>query len=102
MTLLVQQAAVLCAATGVLTGVAVASRTGDVRQGLAMLLDFLLAAGLLRLSASTSWSALLTTAALVLLRTLLVHTGPQATGAGRREGRTPSRGGVPRLRTGAS
>jgi len=80
-TLLVQQAAVLCAATGVLTGVAVAVRTGDVRQGLTMLLEFLLAAGLLRLSASASWSALLTTAVIVLVRTLLMHAGPRAPGA---------------------
>lgn len=80
MTLLVQQAAVLCVATGVLTGVAVAVRTGDLRQGLSMLLDFVLAAGALRLSASASWSTVLTAGAIVLVRGLLLHVGPRVTG----------------------
>ena len=52
----------------VLLGFAAFLATRHVTVGLAVLLDLLLAAGLLRLSAAASWQALATAAALVAVR----------------------------------
>ncbi|MGI8900848.1 MAG: hypothetical protein ACR2HA_07950 [Nocardioides sp.] len=65
-------------ASWLVTGLAVAvgavalAATHEVRSSLALLLDLLLAAGLLRLSADSEWSVLGTAAAIVVLRRLVV------------------------------
>ena len=66
-----RDAALLRTALGVLSALAVLARTHDVRLGVGVLLEFLLAAGLLRLSADPTWAALLTAAVVVGLRRLL-------------------------------
>lgn len=75
-------------AAGLLAGVGVAVRARAALEGLRWLLDFLLAAGLLRLSASTGWTALATAAAIITVR--------QIAGLGLRA--RPSRRTHPQLR----
>lgn len=53
---------------GLVSGVAVASLVRAPQEGLRWMLDFVLAAGLLRLSTATTWTALTTVAALVAVR----------------------------------
>ncbi len=68
----------------VIVGLAVAvgavafAATHDVRSSLALLLDLLLAGGLLRLSADSSWSVLGTAAAIVAVRKLVIVYLPVA------------------------
>jgi hypothetical protein len=58
----------------VIVGIAIAgsawAATGSLRVGLSLLLDPLLAAGLLRLTVAASWEALATAAAVVIVRKL--------------------------------
>jgi hypothetical protein len=65
---LLQDAALVCSGLGLLSAVAVLARAHDVRLALAVLLDFLLAAGLLRLSVDATPRALLTAAIIITLR----------------------------------
>lgn len=71
MSELVQTLALLCTVLGVASAAAVGLRTLDVRLAIAVLLDFLLAAGLLRLGDDPTPRALLTAAVTVGLRMLL-------------------------------
>lgn len=65
---------------GLVSGGAVAALARSPQEGLRWLLDFVLAAGLLRLSTATTWTALATAAALVAVR--------QLAGLGIRRGRS--------------
>ncbi len=56
------------AGAGLILAVAVALRTARLLVALPVLLDMLLAAGLLRLSADAPWPAIATTATIVVLR----------------------------------
>ena len=71
----------------------VLARFRDVRQALAVLLEFLLAAGLLRLVHSVTYQGLATTALIVVIRKL-VSFGFSSCGhaGGVRPGRVSSRG----------
>lgn len=68
---LVQGAALLLTALGLLCGGLVLARSRDVRQALAVLLEFLLAAGLLRLVHGATYQGLATTALIVVIRKLV-------------------------------
>ena len=79
MTDLVQHAAAVVALVGCLAGASVALTTGRLLGGVQMLLDFLLAAGLLRLALVDTWAAIGSVAVVVALRKLLVtglRSGP--------------------------
>ncbi len=78
-------AALAVTALGLVAAAVVLAATRHPLSALTVLLDFLLAAGLLRLSGDPGWPALGTAAAVVLLRRLL--------GAGLRAGRRPARAG---------
>lgn len=69
---LVRAAALLCTVMGLLAAGGVLAVTRDVRQALPVLLEFLTAAGLLRLGTARGWQALAAAAAIVLVRRLLV------------------------------
>ena len=71
MTELLNDAALLCTALGVASAVAVLARARDLRLAIGVLLEFLLAAGLLRLSADPTPRALLTAAVVVGIRRLV-------------------------------
>ncbi|WP_228976330.1 DUF1622 domain-containing protein [Streptomyces sp. DH12] len=93
MTALLLQASVLCAAMGLLACPLAYRATGRVRPTLAVLLDFLTAAGLLRLAASPGWEGIATAAAVIALRKVVSGAlgrgaGPSAAG--------PRHGGHPR------
>lgn len=62
----------------VAVGAVAFAATHDVRSSSALLLDLLLAAGLLRLSADSSWSVLGTAAAIVAVRKLVIVCLPVA------------------------
>lgn len=66
-----QTAAVLCTAMAVLSAVAVLAATRDGRLATAVLLELLLAAGLLRLADDPGWTGIATAAAVVALRRLV-------------------------------
>jgi hypothetical protein len=68
---LVDFVALAVTAAGLLVGVGVAMRAG-ARTGAACLLEFLLAAGLLRLAGDPQWDRILGVAAIVSVRHLLV------------------------------
>ena len=68
-------AALLCVVLGLVSAGAVLARTWQLRQALPVLLEFLLAAGLLRLAHDATWRALATAAAVVALRKLVVTYG---------------------------
>jgi uncharacterized membrane protein len=74
-----QTAALACTVLGVVSAAAVLLRTHNAPLTLSVLLDFLLAAALLRLSAGPTTATLTTVAVLVLLRavitTRLARTG---------------------------
>ena len=72
---LVAAAALLCTVLGVVCAVAVLARTRSLAQALPVLLEFLLAAGLLRLSQDQTWRAIATAAAVVGLRKLVLTYG---------------------------
>ena len=69
---LTDQAAFVVTASGVLAGAAGALR-GPLRIALPLTLDLWTAAGLLRLTADRSWSAVSTAAALVLVRRVVAR-----------------------------
>lgn len=71
MTTLLQQIVLTLSLTGILVGVAVTLRTRRLAEGVGLLLDFLLAAGLLRLLILDTWAAIGAVAAVVALRRLL-------------------------------
>ena len=73
MSALLQAAALLCTALGLLSAGIVLAALRDVRLGLKVLLEFLLAAGLLRLTDDPSWSQLAVAAIVVVLRRLLTR-----------------------------
>jgi hypothetical protein len=66
-----QTAAVLITALGLVAAAAAWRLTHTVRGALAVLLDFLTAAGLLRLAGEPSWDSVLLAAAVIALRRLL-------------------------------
>ena len=66
-----QGAALLLTALGLLSAGLVLARSRDVRQALAVLLEFLLAAGLLRLVHDATYQGLATTALIVVIRKLV-------------------------------
>jgi len=68
---LARDAGDLVAAAAVLIGLLVLAVTRSVRTALPVLLDLLLAAGLLRLSADLGWGAIAGAAAIVLIRKLV-------------------------------
>ena len=68
---LVQDAALLCTALGLVSATAVLLRARDLRLAIAVLLEFLLAAGLLRLAVAATPRALLTAAIIIALRKLV-------------------------------
>jgi hypothetical protein len=65
--------ALLCTAGGVVAALAVLAATRSPRTALPVLLDLLLAAGLLRLAAAPGWAALGTAAAVVAVRRTLAR-----------------------------
>ena len=71
MNALLRDAALLCTALGVVSTLAVLARLRDVRLAIAVLLEFLLAAGLLRLAADPTVQAVVTAAVVVGLRKLI-------------------------------
>lgn len=68
MTSLVLHAAALLTGAAVLFGVLVYAATRHVREGVVVLLDLLLAAGLLRLLTIDTWTAIASVAAVVVIR----------------------------------
>jgi hypothetical protein len=64
--------AVLLAAAAVTLGALALASTRDLSAALGVLLDLLLAAGLLRLAALDTWTAIASAAALVAIRKLVV------------------------------
>lgn len=92
---LVQGAALLLTALGLLCAVLVLARSRDVRQALAVLLEFLLAAGLLRLVHGATYRGLASTALIVVIRKLVsfgFSTGRRGGASGAAPGRGSSRG----------
>ncbi len=71
MTALLREAALVCTVLGILSAFAVLARSRDVQLSVAVLLEFLLAAGLLRLSADPTVQALVTAAVTIGLRRLI-------------------------------
>ncbi|MFF8384046.1 hypothetical protein [Streptomyces kanasensis] len=92
MTAVLLQASVLCAAMGLLACPFAYRATGRARPTLAVLLDFLTAAGLLRLAAAPDWQGIATAAAVIALRKVVSgafgRAGPSAV--------RPRHGGHPR------
>ncbi|NNN30603.1 DUF1622 domain-containing protein [Streptomyces sp. S3(2020)] len=79
MTGLMTQAAVLTTAFGLVSAVCVSLRRRRVQPGVAVLTDFLVAAGLIRLAGQPSWASLATAAAVIGVRILVnagLRTGP--------------------------
>jgi uncharacterized membrane protein len=68
-------AGLLCTLLGLVCAAAVLARTRRLAQALPVLLDFLMAAGLLRLTHDATWRALATAAVIVLLRKLVASFG---------------------------
>jgi uncharacterized membrane protein len=66
-----QAAAVLITALGIVAAAGACRMTHTMRGGLAVLLDFLTAAGLLRLAGEPSWDSVILAAAVITLRKLL-------------------------------
>ncbi|MFJ8665475.1 hypothetical protein [Streptomyces sp. NPDC093600] len=71
MTPWLQTAAVLITAAGLVSAAAAYRLTRTARQALAVLLDFLTAAGLIRLAGEPSWNSILLAASIIALRKLL-------------------------------
>ena len=69
----------LCAVFGLVCAAAVLVRTRSVEQALPVLLELLLAAGLLRLSQDVTWQTLATAAVVVVLRRLVAAYGLRPT-----------------------
>ena len=66
-------AAMVVAAAGVLSAALVLARTRDLRLAVAVLLEFLTAAGLLRLTEATSVLPVLTAAGIILVRRVAIR-----------------------------
>ncbi|MDT9684507.1 hypothetical protein RND61_20965 [Streptomyces sp. TRM76323] len=66
-----QAAAVLITAAGLVAAAASWRLTGRFRSALAVLLDFLTAAGLVRLAGDPAWGSVLSAAAVIALRRLI-------------------------------
>lgn len=66
-----QTIAVACAALGIVSATAVLARGHDIVGAVKVLLDFLLAAGLLRLADDPRWQQIAAAAAIVTVRRLL-------------------------------
>lgn len=84
MSAVMQNIALLLTALGLGCGLLVLARLGDIQQALAVLLDFLLAAGLVRLSDHPSYQSLATAAIVIAIRKVVVTgmgRGPRDTGA---------------------
>jgi hypothetical protein len=75
MTGLTATAALLCTVLALVSGAAVLARTRSLAQALPVLLELLLAAGLLRLAHDPSWRAIASAAVIVALRKLVVAYG---------------------------
>jgi hypothetical protein len=71
---LLQGGAVLCGVLGLLSAAVVLAAERDVRTGLRVLLDFLVAGGVLRLGGDPSWREVASAAALVAVRQLLARS----------------------------
>ncbi|MER5838840.1 hypothetical protein ABT099_00715 [Streptomyces prasinus] len=71
MTALLHLAALAATAFGLVAAAVVFATARRLRPVLAVLLDFLIAAGLLRLAGETSWEAIATTAAVIAVRKLV-------------------------------
>ncbi|MDP9862642.1 MULTISPECIES: hypothetical protein [Streptosporangium] len=69
---LVRAAATLVAALGLVAAVAVLLSGGGPRGAMAVLLDFLVAAGLLRLSLAQTWTAIAVAALTIAIRKVVV------------------------------
>lgn len=65
------EAAVLISVLGLVAAAAAWRLTHDVRSALAVLLDFLTGAGLIRLAGEPSWDSIVLAAAVITVRTLL-------------------------------
>jgi hypothetical protein len=68
-------AALVCTLLGLVSAAAVLARTRSARQALPVLLEFLMAAGLLRLTHDATWRVLATAAVVVGLRRLVLTYG---------------------------
>ena len=90
MIALVQQGALVLTAVGLLLGGAASVATRQFLAGLPLLLEFLLAAGLLRLAVLDTWVAIATVAVIVVIRKVSTVGIRQATlaRAGSQPGRT--------------
>ncbi|MEU1072738.1 MULTISPECIES: hypothetical protein [unclassified Streptomyces] len=77
MTGLMAQAAVLITTFGLISAVCVGLRIRRVQPGVAVLTDFLVAAGLIRLAGRPSWTSLATASAVIGVR-LLINSGLKA------------------------
>jgi hypothetical protein len=73
MTAVLDGVAVAVVAAALLLGAAALLLTRDARAALAILLDLLLVAGLLHLSASAAWTAIGTAALVVTIRKVVAH-----------------------------
>ena len=71
MSTALQTAALLCTLLALVAGTAVLARSRDVQLAVAVLLELLLAAGLLRLADDPGWREIAVTAAVVVLRRVL-------------------------------
>jgi hypothetical protein len=72
MSSVLQGIALVLTALGLGCGLLVLARLGNVRQALAVLLDFLLAAGLVRLGDRPSYQALATAAVVIAIRKIVM------------------------------
>lgn len=70
MTALIHGAALVVVAVGLFTAALALAVTRKVPLAIALLLDFLTAAGLLRLAGTPTWSRLATAALIILIRQL--------------------------------
>jgi hypothetical protein len=77
-------AALLVVAAAIVAGGIVLLRTRSLLQALPTLLDFLTAAGLLRLASTPTWTSLAVTAIVIALRRLVSAGVRTAIGAARR------------------
>jgi hypothetical protein len=71
----------LVAAAGVVMAVVAGLVMGRLLAGLPLLLDLMLAAGLLRLAVATQWPALISAAAIIVIRKLVLAGLRQSRGA---------------------
>jgi len=66
----IEAAALLVTAAGVVAFLTACALTRTIRHALPLLLDFLMAAGLIRLAGDLSWNGILLTVAIVAVRKL--------------------------------